>query len=979
MDKKYFAHYKGIVIQNNDPEHRGRVKVWVPQVNATMYEEWNQLASDKYRTDITSAQHVFLGQNVLSNLTPILLRLKEKLPWAELSQPLIGSGSSGFFQASKTIQSSVDANQAISPQMLGGGIAKISYGAEELTGIHDKCQTNEALQGQLEANLLKSRAGVNQLTEATASKFAGGSSDVSNASPPPSTNEVIQPLKHTDSGKTVTPLGPFGDQITSDACGSSPQHAFHRAPVRDAFNQQGGLHANNNIANPHTHLFRAPNHENKARGSLSIPDVGAVVWVFFDDGNPQYPVINGVMYGAEDYKGVWETHNQTGDDGNISRVQQGYQSELGQGNSPDYPSNFQNRDPSDRQNANDKEDNLYRGKWSIIERGGSIEIISTYEREMVRLAHFGGSFIEFNKLCTSRLATGNDQLLVLKDQFSTVQGNMTIQVSKDCDAIVLGDSYRKIGDVRRWKPYSDNIRQLMRPIHDIKRLFELQRANAIDQDTAPNQTQTGSFADCPVCNQGKQFYQPVTNQPDTLVATDALVCGEGKDWLNTGIAVVPGSFELQPLAGSGGTMYQEPCWCCGGNGLSPSTQDGSWATEPLKGQITSKLISLTNDLSEHERQLGRVEHREGGSVIDVISKNIHQVIGLTFNDFEPYRKDTQGKLVPYGIKIEKGGVYPQYAPSPLVEAVHVDDLPGGDYDLTVCSKYCMRVGGGGIRMQTVGNMTLGGQIITIAGEQLLFSAKSEIAFDAGSRFDVEADIITLRPRVVERDGKKTQQVGIFGSLNIAQNLIVRGGAHIEGELSCQHITAPREWHLTEVEPQITQASIKQGYLIGKAIGIDSGGDVHELDVWSVCAPNSVEVDPHVHWKADPAWTLMETYDDVTTTAERTNEAGVVMPHTVKSCDRFMEQCYPQKTQGRIEAGTHIDPDRPPDDTQQAMDPDPLLDGHGDGTVFANTDNARQRQDAAIKTANDATTQASKYQNDSSPKSFERTEYDQPLI
>ncbi len=36
--EKYHGMYVGIVVQNNDPENRGRVKGYVPHVNAGVYE-----------------------------------------------------------------------------------------------------------------------------------------------------------------------------------------------------------------------------------------------------------------------------------------------------------------------------------------------------------------------------------------------------------------------------------------------------------------------------------------------------------------------------------------------------------------------------------------------------------------------------------------------------------------------------------------------------------------------------------------------------------------------------------------------------------------------------------------------------------------------------------------------------------------------------------------------------------------------------
>lgn len=85
--------HRGIIIQNNDPDNMGRVKVFVPSISMTLYQGWNELVDeDKF---FRSA-----GANIDSQLTPeILKRLKECLPWAEVVQPVLGPGGSGYYWA----------------------------------------------------------------------------------------------------------------------------------------------------------------------------------------------------------------------------------------------------------------------------------------------------------------------------------------------------------------------------------------------------------------------------------------------------------------------------------------------------------------------------------------------------------------------------------------------------------------------------------------------------------------------------------------------------------------------------------------------------------------------------------------------------------------------------------------------------------------------------------------------------------------
>lgn len=81
--------YLGIVVQNNDPEHRGRVKVWVPQISTTVYHKWNELKKDQ----VFSVP----GSPGGENLSSILEELKDTLTWAEPCSPIMGASSTGYY------------------------------------------------------------------------------------------------------------------------------------------------------------------------------------------------------------------------------------------------------------------------------------------------------------------------------------------------------------------------------------------------------------------------------------------------------------------------------------------------------------------------------------------------------------------------------------------------------------------------------------------------------------------------------------------------------------------------------------------------------------------------------------------------------------------------------------------------------------------------------------------------------------------
>jgi hypothetical protein len=82
--------YQGIVIQSNDPEKRGRVKVFCPAIHSVLLT-WNRgIAEDIVQN--------FAGKNVASTLTDEDIKLLQiKLPFAEIVYPIMGGESAGFY------------------------------------------------------------------------------------------------------------------------------------------------------------------------------------------------------------------------------------------------------------------------------------------------------------------------------------------------------------------------------------------------------------------------------------------------------------------------------------------------------------------------------------------------------------------------------------------------------------------------------------------------------------------------------------------------------------------------------------------------------------------------------------------------------------------------------------------------------------------------------------------------------------------
>lgn len=107
FNEKFYGFYRGIVIQNNDPNRRGRVKIFskelaVPIIQSLYFGNGTQ--NDQKRVEELTAK--FIGVNIDTFLTPDFIeKLQEVSIWAEQASPLIGGGSSGVHNGQNNVAS----------------------------------------------------------------------------------------------------------------------------------------------------------------------------------------------------------------------------------------------------------------------------------------------------------------------------------------------------------------------------------------------------------------------------------------------------------------------------------------------------------------------------------------------------------------------------------------------------------------------------------------------------------------------------------------------------------------------------------------------------------------------------------------------------------------------------------------------------------------------------------------------------------
>ena len=206
-------------------------------------------------------------------------------------------------------------------------------------------------------------------------------------------------------------------------------------------------------------------------------------------------------------------------------------------------------------------------------------------------------------------------------------------------------------------------------------------------------------------------------------------------------------------------------------------------------------------------------------------------------------------------------------------------------------------------------------IVTTA-EDLQYHSRGDFNVSA-QRIDFNADTITIRPNKKSYNGGiEEQQLFVDANLQIGNNLIVRGGAHIEGELTVQHITAPLEIGITDecfewgeqtsceidtTAPEDCQepptkspvfADIVKGCTIGwnrddlYLNGQCSDGATcitfvpkHTIYIESILAPNAVAVHPHFHQFPTLPMRLIAGNTDVQTTVNGQTYSGSLDPNS----------------------------------------------------------------------------------------------------
>jgi hypothetical protein len=527
------------------------------------------------------------------------------------------------------------------------------------------------------------------------------------------------------------------------------------------------------------YVSSATKYRGKSRGMFTIPNVGAHLWVFFRNGNPSSPVYFAASHGEEDWHGIYKSSPAT-----------------------DYPGSYESKDKADGGDKDSRDNKTFRAKTVFNSNKHSLEFIDTDNHEILKLTHFNGSFQEFNNLAHIQFINGDDDAQILGDQFLTVRKNKNAYVEGTYELITKGPYINWIG-----LPEQDKVKQIvekLKELHNYKRLFDLKRADYSDKgprQLSKEQKRQGTFAVCPVCE--NKPYVPGDVWSGNALARSVpfyipFITNTGIPAAQFQVMFYPDPPDPSTAVGVGQIGYYmgSQCDVCNsktpiplpnghpGKGRSPSTEAGQWQADSQKREEIQKWIRENfYDLTTLERELGNSDH------IVTIGKNKIETIGLVMNDIPSIRTDSYGKLRADGVHTAPEGTYTTYKPCPLVEYVDIDDIPGGDYNLTVSNKYKLLVGARGINIKTFGPIDMYGTIVNLVGEQINMVSQNDISIDGGER-------LTFRGRTIAISPYEHNPVVVDGQLHVTRNAIIQGATMIEGELGVTHITGPSQYYET---------------------------------------------------------------------------------------------------------------------------------------------------------------------------------------
>lgn len=549
---------------------------------------------------------------------------------------------------------------------------------------------------------------------------------------------------------------------------------------------------------------------------------------------------------------------------------------------------------------------VYRNRFILNQRAGAIDIDNTSNQEQVQISHRTGSNINLSPVANSEFAAHNKQVNVIHDSFETVNNDKLTFTRHDNTNQTGANSYNLKGfENKNQLEAFESWKEIFKDLAVENSQFRIKRGGS----SLPNGTTTsivGARADNPtlrgasfVVNNTFNGYNGVpirrSSQDDVTNFTKVNKPGRQLPAIITPIAPPDVAIAAGPAGSSAPGVIEF------GVVQSSSTEEGDWEIndphKPNTATASGKDIILQegsfddNDIlqysetsinsskptttvgkeivSTHSSALVALEQQMGefGDDISIYKRNKFSQVGAAFNDYPSTRIDDHGRSQPLEYLVGPTASFKNHDYISLLEEVdNSTGFPCGNDDKLVGNRYSRTVGSGGIQLKTTGSTELGGTILKVGFKRININASNTIHIGSEESIELQSlKSITLRTN---------RQVYIENALGVRGNAIIGGGAYVEGELYCHHITAPLEVQQTEDTIVFGQfaTNTDRSLVIGEC---NIFGEWYP--VYARSAPDLIVTYPHSHHFNSIPMRLTDTNKSVRTLAanEYINSHGQV--------------------------------------------------------------------------------------------------------
>ncbi len=515
-----------------------------------------------------------------------------------------------------------------------------------------------------------------------------------------------------------------------------------------------------------------------------------------------------------------------------------------------------------------QENNEYRNKAIINQRGATVEINNSTDREEIKVSQYSGSNITLNNVVNSELATNNKQTKVINDSFESVGGDKSVYVGNDNILRVQGNTFEikgisnqgEVDSIKSW-------RELHRPIAEENSQFWILRGGS-SYPNGVNTDQTGTRAANPTLNQFiysvENTFAGYGNTPQRRSTIDQVV---NYTPVTNRIGQAASGKKPDPLAdiqkAAGATGSNAPGVVEFGAQVSGATEGGTWEPNQARESVATNIQNSQEQRMVIEQQIGT-----GGDEINAVKRHKIETIGVVMNDYPSVRIDPKGRSQPFESLVGEQGTFVNLDYMPHLEEVDNDmNFPTGNYTLTVGNKYNVLVGSGGVQVKTSGGVEIGGTNVKMVGHRVNIHAAGGITVASESGVEIQS-IKTIQLRT-------NRQVFVDASLGVKNNTIINGGLYAENEMYLHHVTAPVEIQETEDTTLFGRFAAVQDrtLLIGEAL---IGGTW--FPVYAKASDDLIVNYPHSHHFKNLPLRLTESNKDVRKLAQAEN----INSHNTKS-------------------------------------------------------------------------------------------------